>query len=303
MNDNLENLHSLRDMVRWGASQFSGAKLFFGHGTDNALDEALAVVLHVLHLDYSLPGEYLDCRLTDAEKFAIKSMISERMTTRKPLAYLTGTAMFAGLEFAVNEHVLVPRSPIAELLINGYYPWVEPDNVHSMLDLCTGSGCIGLASAVYMPQTKVVVSDISDQAIVLAKKNVESLQLQEQVAVIKSDVYQRIPAQKFDLIVSNPPYVSEEEYQQLPLEYHREPKLGLTADHNGMQIVEKILTRASDFLTENGVIIVEVGASADLLMRRYPQIEFNWIEFEHGGDGVFVMSKDELDAHCDDLKI
>ena len=295
MKEELTSLISARDLVRYAASEFNRHNLFFGHGSDNALDEALALVIHVLKLDFNLPDNYLDCRLTASEKNQIGALIDQRISTQKPLAYLTGQAFFAGLEFIVSEDVLVPRSPIAELIQQGYYPWAEPENIHSILDLCTGSGCIGIASAVYLPQASVILSDISTKALAIAEKNIELHKLQERVQTVHSDVFNDIPEQKFDLIVSNPPYVSEAEYNSLPAEYMREPRLGLEAGTHGMDIVERILQDAHHWLSEQGVLIVEVGASADLLMQHFPEISFNWIEFEHGGDGIFVMKRDELE--------
>ncbi len=291
------NLTTLRDMVRWTASEFKRNDIFLGHGTNSYLDEAMALVLHVLSMDYSLPKEYLDCHITDLEKMQITDLARQRIQTRKPLSYLTGQAFFAGLEFHVNEQVLVPRSPIAELIEQAYYPWIEPDTVGSVLDLCTGSGCIGIASAYALPQAKVLLTDISDEALAVARTNIQQHHLEDQVSALRSDVFSAIPPQHFDLIVSNPPYVSEEEYSQLPAEYLNEPKLGLTAGNDGMDIVTRILKQASSFLSASGIIIVEVGASADLLMQRYPNVEFNWIEFEHGGDGVFILTKQELDRY------
>ena len=298
MDNSLINLTSIRDMVRWTASEFNRNDIFLGHGTDNCLDEALALVMHVVALDYSLPDQYLDCHLSEIEKQQIIELTKQRITTRKPLAHLTGKAFFAGLEFIVNEHVLVPRSPIAELIENTYFPWLEPDNIHSILDLCTGSGCIGIASALALPDAQVLISDISDEALQVAKQNNDLYHLENQVSAVKSDVFSDISQQQFDLIVSNPPYVSEQEYNQLPAEYHNEPRLGLTAGADGMDIVARILKQASSFLATSGIIIIEVGASADLLMQRYPNVEFNWIEFERGGDGVFMLSKQELDHYA-----
>lgn len=288
---------SIRDMIDWCAGEFELNGIFLGHGTDNAYDEALALVLHVIGKDYSIAESYLDSGITDAEKKRVTELASRRIQTRKPLAYLTGVAYFAGLDFLVNEQVLVPRSPIAELIASSYFPWVEPENVHAVLDLCTGSGCIGIASAVALPQAKVVLSDISADAIEVASKNIHRHNLNSRVSVIKSDVFDDIPAQKFDLIVSNPPYVSEAEYEDLPAEYQNEPKLGLTSGHDGMEVVARILKQAPAFLSTSGIIIIEVGASAELLMQRYPQVPFNWIEFEYGGDGVFTLTKQELEQY------
>ena len=293
----MDNLTTILDMVRWSASEFNRKDIFFGHGTDNSLDEAMALVLHVMALDYSVPDQYLHCHVTETEKQQVMRLTKQRIETRKPLSHLTGQAFFAGLEFFVNENVLVPRSPIAELIEQGFYPWVEPESVHSVLDLCTGSGCIGIASALSLPQASVLLSDISDEALAVARKNIDRYHLEEQVNTVKSDVFSAIPEQEFDLIVSNPPYVSETEYHGLPAEYHNEPRLGLTAGEDGMEIVARILKQASSFLSTSGIIIVEVGASADLLMQRYPDVQFNWIEFEHGGDGVFLLTRQELEQY------
>jgi ribosomal protein L3 glutamine methyltransferase len=289
-----DNLITIRDMVRWGASQFRSAQLFFGHGTDNALDEALALVLHCLSLEHSLPESYFNSRLTSAEIKKISELIGERIRTRKPLAYLTGAAWFAGIEFHVNEHVLVPRSPIAELIEQGYYPWLQPDRIQRVLDLCTGSGCIGIATALYLPESAVTLIDISTEALLVAQQNIKRYELADRVTVLESDIYNSLPPQQFDLIVSNPPYVSENEYAGLPDEYRREPKLGLTAEEDGMALVARILRQATDYLTPEGVIIVEVGASADILMQRYPEVPFQWIDFEQGGDGVFMLNHADL---------
>lgn len=292
--DNLTPLISLRDLVRWAASEFSRNQLVFGHGTDNSLDEALALALHVTGLDYPLPDSYLDSKLSVLERQQMLKLIQLRIDTRKPLAYLTGKAWFAGYRFYVDENVLVPRSPIAELIGEGYYPWLEPARIHRVLDLCSGSGCIGIATALALPHSQVLLSDISPDALAVAQRNLELHGLTERVAAAKSDLFDNLSAQQFDLIVSNPPYVSGAEYAQLPAEYHCEPKIGLEAGQDGMDLVARILRQAADFLVSDGMLIVEVGASAELLMRRYPGVNFQWIEFEHGGDGVFLISRQEL---------
>ena len=295
MTPELSNFETARDLVRYAASEFNRNAMHFGHGSDNALDEALALVIHVLNLDFSLPDNYLDCRLTETEKQQIGNLIKQRIETKKPLAYLTGNAFFAGLEFKVSEDVLVPRSPIAELIEQEFFPWAETDNLHNILDLCTGSGCIGIASAAYLPNTSVVLSDISEKALTIAKQNIERHDLHTRVKTVNSDVFDRIPRQKFDLIVSNPPYVSEAEYRSLPAEYLNEPQIGLEAGINGMDIVDRILRESSEWLSDQGILIVEVGASAELLMQQYPETSFNWIEFDRGGDGVFMLTRDELE--------
>lgn len=291
----MNELKTIRDLVRWGTSRFNEAGLFFGHGTDNALDESLSLVLHALHLDYSLPEAYLDTRLSVAEKTAVTGLLQRRIDERIPAAYLTGRSWFAGLEFIVNEHVLVPRSPIAELLERGFEPWIEADSVSRVLDLCTGSGCIAIAAAHYLPQAEVDAVDISTDALDVAGKNVARHDLEERVFLHQGNLYEALPdGQRFDVIVSNPPYVSHEEYRDLPGEYHREPALGLEADDEGLAIVVKILREASARLNPGGIIVVEVGNSAKALERRYPDAPFTWLEFEHGGEGVFLLTAEQL---------
>ncbi|MGD2119072.1 MAG: 50S ribosomal protein L3 N(5)-glutamine methyltransferase [Chromatiales bacterium] len=301
MQTDTENLSSILDFIRWTTSQFNQQGLFFGHGTDNALDEAIALVLYSLSLDHSIPPEYLSARVTPSEKKRILVLVAARIESRQPLAYLTNEAYFAGLKFYVNEHVLVPRSPIAELIGNSFYPWVEPDQVHRVLDLCTGSGCIGIASAYALPHAEVVLSDVSEKALEVANRNISEHHLESRVSAVQSDVFDALDGQTFDLIVSNPPYVASDEYADLPTEYQREPRIGLEAGADGMDIVSRILRESAAHLNTGGIIVVEVGASADLLMQRYPGVPFNWIEFEHGGDGVFTLSKVELLQYAQEL--
>ena len=282
-------------MVRWGASEFGRHGLIFGHGTDNALDEALQLVLHACHLDYTLPGEYLDCRVTESEKRAIQSLFEERISSRIPAPYLTGKAWFAGLEFEITRDVLVPRSPIAELIQNHFDPWIEYERVGCILDLCTGSGCIGIASAAQFPDAEVDLVDISREALQVARRNVEKHHLEEQVSIIESDLFDQVPRdRRYDLILSNPPYVSREEYDGLPTEYRHEPRIGLEAGEDGMEIVARILAQAGSYLAPGGIMIVEVGASAEFLLERFPGYPFMWLDFEHGGDGVFLLTREQL---------
>jgi ribosomal protein L3 glutamine methyltransferase len=288
-------MKTLRDMVRYGASEFARHGLVFGHGTDNALDEALQLVLHACHLDYSLPAEYLDCRLTKPEKARILDLFAQRIDRRLPAAYLTGRAWFAGMEFEVTPDVLVPRSPIAELILQQFDPWVQPEEVGRILDLCTGSGCIGIACAAHFPQAEVDIVDISPAALQVAERNIARHHLEHRVHAIQSDLFDNIPEQNsYDLIVSNPPYVSQGEYAALPPEYHHEPQIGLEAGEDGMDIVAGMLARAGSYLAPGGIMIVEVGASAELLLERFPQYAFMWLDFEHGGDGVFLLTREQI---------
>lgn len=290
-----DGLITIQDFVRWGASRFNGAGLFFGHGTDNALDEAAQLVLHALHLDPDLPGAFRECRLTPAERVAVSELIERRLCERLPAAYLTGRAWFAGLEFYVNEHVLVPRSPIAELIETGFEPWVDGEQVGRLLDLCTGSGCVGISAAVYLPDADVDLADVSPAALKVARRNVELHGVADRVRVVESDLYAGLAGNRYDLILCNPPYVSRHEYQGLPAEYHREPSLGLLAGEEGLDLVFKILRDAARHLTDEGLLILEVGSAAPALERRLPEMPWTWLELERGGEGVLLLSREQID--------
>ena len=290
-------LTTLRDWVRWGASRFNAAGLCFGHGTDNALDEALALLLHAVHLDHSLPADYLDACVTAEEASAIAALYQRRIDERVPAAYLTGKANFAGLKFLIDRNVLIPRSPIAELVGEGFAPWLDAGHVGSVLDLCCGSGCIGIACAYAFPQALVDLADISSEALDVAARNVELHALEARVRTLKSDVYRGLDGERYDLIVSNPPYVSSAEMMALPAEYRHEPVLALAAGDDGMDVVSRMLVEAADYLRPGGIMVVEVGASAELLMARYPNVPFLWLDFEHGGDGVFLLTVEQLEEY------
>ena len=294
MEQDTDALLTIRDFVRWGASRFVDAKLYYGHGTDNPLDEALVLVLSALSLASGLPDHYLDSRVTRPERARILDIFGQRIEHRVPAAYLTQEAAFAGLRFYVNEHVLVPRSPIAELIEAGFEPWVDPDSVTRVLDLCTGSGCIGIGCAYSFPDASVDAVDISPTALAVARKNIARHHLEERVEAIQSDLFSALKGRRYDLIVSNPPYVSLEEYSALPKEYHQEPILALEAGPDGLEFVSRILQEAADYLEVGGNLVVEVGRSAEALIDRYPQLPFLWIDFERGGDGVFLLTAEQL---------
>lgn len=290
----LQALTSIRDYVRWGASRFNEAQLFFGHGTTDALDEAAALVLHAVHQSHELPEFYFSSALTPAERHRVVELIERRITQRKPLAYLTHEAWFAGLPFYVDERVLVPRSPIAELIEQRFAPWVDPDAIGDILDLCTGSACIAIACAHVFPDAAVCGADLSPDALAVAEENVRRHQLQDRVSLRQSDLFEQLGPARYDLIVSNPPYVNHAEWAGLPAEYHAEPRLGLEAGEDGLDCVRRILRDAEAHLTPNGVLIVEVGSSADALVETYPMLPFTWLELDRGGDGVFVLTAEQL---------
>jgi len=292
-----ESLQSVRDFIRWGTSRFNEAGLFFGHGTDNALDEAVQLVLHALHLPADLPTAYLESRLTPSERLAVISILRRRVEERVPAAYLTHKAWFAGLEFYVDDQVLVPRSPFAELIESGLQPWLEPKGVERILDLCSGSGCIGIAAAMHLSHARVDLVDVSEPALAVARRNIAEYGLEERVRAIHSDLFDGLGEERYDVILSNPPYVGAQELATLPQEYRREPALGLDGGEDGLDLVRRILRDASRHLHPGGVIIVEVGNSAAALAAAYPEVPFLWLEFERGGEGMFLLTAEQLDEY------
>lgn len=290
----IEHLKTIRDCIRWGVSRFNEVELFFGHGTDNARDEVTWLVLHALSQPLDLADEFHDCRITPNEREQVVELLTRRIETRQPAAYLTGEAWFCSLPFTVNEHVLVPRSPICELIEKGFSPWVEAEKIKQVLDLCTGSGCIGITCGYAFPQVQVDMTDISSEALAVAGKNIYRHQVSDRVHLIHADVFDGLPEKKYDLIVSNPPYVGAEEMAGLPEEYNREPSLALAAGEDGLDIVRRILKQAADYLSDDGVLVVEVGNSEVALMAAYPFISFTWLEFERGGHGVFLLTAEQL---------
>ncbi len=288
-----DELLTIRDFFRWAASEFIDAKLFYGHGTDNPWDEAEQLVLHAIHLAPPLGDEWLDARLTRHERERVVLNIQRRIEERIPAAYITGQAWFAGLPYSVDERVLVPRSPIAELIENRFAPWLvnEPQQI---LDLCTGSGCIGIACAHAFPDAEVQLSDISYDALAVAEENIQQHGMAERVFALQSDLFENLLGQRFDLIVSNPPYVDAEDMASLPDEFHAEPELGLSSGEDGLDFTRRLLKEAEDLLTEDGLLVVEVGNSWPALEEAYPALPFTWVEFERGGHGVFILSARDL---------
>lgn len=287
-------LQTLRDFLRWTTSRFLEAGLFYGHGNEDAFNEASQLLLSSVNLPVNeLPELFLDARLTSDEKDKLLCLIEKRIEQRIPLPYLTHEAWFAGLPFYVDERVLIPRSPFAELIDNQFQPWLEsPDELDRILDLCTGSGCIAIALAMAFPEATVDAVDISEDALAVADINIKKHELQDQVRAIQSDCWQAIePQQQYDLIVSNPPYVGAEEMAGLPAEYRHEPASALEAADNGLALVREILLNAADYLSDNGLLFVEVGNSDLAVDAAWPDMAFIWLEFESGGHGIFMLDK------------
>ncbi|WP_120995409.1 50S ribosomal protein L3 N(5)-glutamine methyltransferase [Stutzerimonas urumqiensis] len=289
-------LRTLRDYIRWAVTQFQERELFFGHGTDNPWDEARQLVLGALHLPWEMSDSYLDCRLEEDECERLQALLNRRIEERVPAAYLLGEAWFCGLPFWVDERVLVPRSPIAELIEQRFEPWL-PQSPAKILDLCTGSGCIGIACAYAFPQAEVALADLSFDALEVANHNIERHGLEERVYAVQGDGFEGLPGQRFDLIVSNPPYVDEEDFADMPAEYRHEPALGLACGADGLDLVRRILAEAADHLSETGVLVVEVGNSQVHVEAAYPEVDFTWLDFRQGGHGVFLLAASQCREH------
>jgi len=304
MNQTVYQQQTIQQCIDIGEELFTNARLFFGHGTDKAADEALWLVFYQLGLSWDIEDAVLKETVSKSNYDALMVLYERRIKERIPAAYLTGEAWFAGIPFSVNTYVLVPRSPLAELINNRFEPWLDINSVDtkaepsvSILDLCTGSGCIGIASALYLENSQILLSDISEAAIDVAKQNINRYRLESRVSAVVSDLFNNIPAQPFDLIVSNPPYVDAKDLAEMPPEYHAEPVLGLASGADGLDFTRRLLREAPDYLNDEGVLIVEVGNSWVNLEAAFPAISFLWLEFEFGGHGVFVMTKADLLRH------
>lgn len=295
------HLCTIRDFIRWGMTQFQRADLHYGHGTDNPFDEAVALILHCLYLPYDRLDAVIDSRLTPEERQLVLDALETRYRERVPVPYITGEAWFAGYPFTVDDRVLIPRSPVAELIEQGFEPWLGGRPAERILDLCTGSGCIGIACALYLPDADVVLADISVEAIAVAEVNIARHAVQERVEVVQSDLFSELQQELFDVIISNPPYVDALDMSMLPAEFRHEPELALTAGDDGLELVRRILREAADHLSEEGLLIVEVGNSWEALEEAFPQVAFTWLEFERGGHGVFLLTREQLDAHASDF--
>ncbi|PJG82741.1 50S ribosomal protein L3 N(5)-glutamine methyltransferase [Caviibacterium pharyngocola] len=295
--DNVSNsLHSIQDFLRWTYSTFNRAELYYGHGYDNAWDEAQQLVLCGLQLPPDIPSEFYQSHLTQSEKESLISLVIARIEQRIPVAYLINSAWFCGLEFYVDERVIIPRSPISALIQEGFAGLLK-NSPRRILDMCTGSGCIAIACAERFPQAEVDAVDLSLEALNVAEINIERHNLLHRVYPLQSDLFADLPADQYDLIVTNPPYVDEEDLDDMPEEFHYEPEMALGLGTDGLVITKKILATAADYLTDDGVLVCEVGNSMVHLIEQFPDLPFQWLELKNGGVGVFALSKADLLAH------
>jgi len=290
-----QELHTLRDLLRFAVSRFNDARLFFGHGSDNAWDEAVYLLLHTLHLPIDQLEPFLDARLTSAERNTVLNVIERRVRDRVPAAYITQEAWLGEHRFYVDERVIVPRSFIAELIEEQFQPWLDnPEGVTRALDLCTGSGCLAILLALAFPEAEVDAVDLSTDALEVAKRNVADYALTDRVHLVHSNLFAGVARQRYDLIISNPPYVNAESMATLPHEYLREPQMALAGGDDGLDLVRIMLKEARNHLNPGGLLVVEIGHNRDALEAAFPQTPFTWLETAAGNEYVFMLRADEL---------
>ncbi|MGL9769152.1 MAG: 50S ribosomal protein L3 N(5)-glutamine methyltransferase [Sodalis sp. (in: enterobacteria)] len=295
----IAEMHTIQDMLRWTVSQFNAAQIYYGHGTDNPWDEALQLVLPSLSLPLDLPLEMHNARLTSSERVRVVERVIRRVNERIPVPYLINKAWFCGLEFYVDARVLIPRSPIGELITKHFCDLLPHPPAH-ILDMCTGSGCIAVACTYIYPEVEVDAVDIAPGVLAVAEHNIQVHGVEQRVTPILSDLFRDLPPLVYDAIITNPPYVDEEDMNDLPAEFHAEPLLALVAGSDGLKVVRRILACAPDYLSADGVLICEVGNSMVHLVAQYPQVPFRWLEFAQGGTGVFMLTRQQLVA-CNNL--
>lgn len=285
----------MRDVLRWSVSQFNRCQLAFGHGSDNAWDEAAYLLLHTLHLPLDTLDPYLDAIMLESERAAYLALVARRCNERVPAAYLTGEAWLQGHRFRVTTDTIVPRSPIAELLAEQLQPWIaDPDAIYNALDLCTGSGCLAILTALAFPQAQVDAVDLSDAALEVAQSNIDAFELNNRMSLYKSDLLDQLPQTAYDLIICNPPYVNEQSMQNLPQEYQHEPQLALAGGDDGMDLVRRILEAAPNFLSPEGVLVLEIGNEYDNFIAAFPELEPIWLSTETAEDQVLLLSREQL---------
>ncbi|MDZ4202472.1 MAG: 50S ribosomal protein L3 N(5)-glutamine methyltransferase [Gallionella sp.] len=290
-----QQLHTVRDWLRFAVSRFNHAELFFGHGSSNAYDEAAYLILHTLNLPLDQLAPFLDANLTEHERNDVLNIIQHRVEQRVPAAYLTHEAFLGEFSFYVDERVIVPRSFIAELLCEQLSPWIaEPEEISSVLDLCTGSGCLAILAAHAFPNALVDAVDLSPDALAVAERNVSDYLLQDRIELIESNLFAKLSGRKYDIIISNPPYVDAESVALLPKEYLHEPELSLGSGDDGLDATRVILAQAADHLTDNGILIVEIGHNRDVLEAAYPDLPFTWLDVTAGDQFVFMLHRNDL---------
>lgn len=292
---------TVAQLIRFGAREFDAAGLVYGHGTADARDDAAALVFHALGLDHTDAAAAYAIKPGKLQIEQVLDLFAERLRRRVPVAYLMGRMWFAGHEFEVDERVIVPRSPFAELIATGFAPWIEAARVQRVVDLGTGSGCIAIACALRFPQARVDAVDLSPGALAVAARNVQRHDVGARLQLYLGDTFEPLGDAVYDLIVSNPPYVSDAEMDALPREYLHEPDMALRAGSDGLDVVRRILREADTHLAPGGILVVEVGDSEERLQQAYPGVPFVWLEFEHGGGGVFLLTKDDLRRHRREL--
>ncbi|HCI52291.1 MAG TPA: 50S ribosomal protein L3 N(5)-glutamine methyltransferase [Gallionella sp.] len=290
-----QSLLTVRDYLRFAVSRFYQAKLFFGHGSNDAYDEAVYLILHTLHLPVDTLAPFLDAQLTPAERGEVLNVIQRRVEQRIPAAYLTHEAFLGDYSFYVDERVIVPRSFIAELLRQQLAPWItEPESIAQVLDLCTGSGCLAILCADAFPNATIDAVDLSPDALAVAERNVTDYELASRISLIESDLFAKLSGRRYDLIISNPPYVDAESVAALPAEYLHEPKLSLGSGNDGLDATRVILKHAAEHLTDNGILIVEIGHNRDILEAAYPKLPFTWLDVTAGDQFVFMLHRNDL---------
>jgi len=288
-------LHTVRDFLRFAVSRFNQEKLFFGHGSSDAYDEAAYLILHTLHLPLDKLEPFLDAQLTDGERTQVLGIIQRRVEQHIPAAYLTHEAFLGDFSFYVDERVIVPRSFIAELLHERLSPWIaEPEEINSVLDLCTGSGCLAILAAHAFQNAGVDAVDLSTDALAVAERNVTDYDLQRRITLIESDLFAKLGGKQYDLIISNPPYVDAKSVDALPQEYLHEPKLALGSGHDGLDATRIILKNAAQHLNPSGILIVEIGHNREVLETAYPDLPFTWLEVSAGDQFVFMLHRNDL---------
>ncbi|PYF84874.1 [LSU ribosomal protein L3P]-glutamine N5-methyltransferase [Marinomonas alcarazii] len=287
------DLSTIKDFIRWTFSRFQKADLFYGHGTDNPWDEAVHLVMGALKLPLDFDRDMLDCALTYNEKKHLLKLVQTRISKREPLPYLLGEAWFMGLPFKVTKDTLIPRSPIISLLESEFSPWLKnyPLNI---LDMCTGSGCLGIAAALVFEDAEVDISDISEAALLVANENILRHQVEDRVQAIHSDMFKGLAGKRYDLIICNPPYVDADDFANAPAEFHNEPELALTSGDDGLSFTHDFLAQVAHYLQDDGILVYEVGNTEVALQAAYPDIPFMWVELEQGGNGVFILTKEQL---------